>query len=235
MALQFGKNSTRTSSASNPITTAAFVVASDEKVLVLMIKTVGATNRAGGSPSFGGQAMTQANSTQKAVTSPEAGCELWYLLDPPIGSNTCTIPNTGAATIFYTLATARASSSATGSVALDGANGGNATATNPTPGSVDIANYSTIGFAITAGGWTTWAPSAQAGTVIANTDDGAHGGGEQYALRANPGPFNLNWTFATSDDWGAVVAFFSEKPAVSFNNYLFARVGDGMSTGEKIR
>jgi hypothetical protein len=30
-------------------------------------------------------------------------------------------------------------------------------------------------------------------------------------------------------------AFVIETPPISFNNYQFVRVGDGMSTGEKIR
>lgn len=235
MALTFGKNSTRTSAASNPITTASFTIDSNEKLLVLMLKVNGATNRAGGSPTFGGQTMTQANSTQKAVTSPEASAELWYLLDPPTGANTASIPNTGLLTIFYTLATAKASSTTSGIVVLDGANGGNNTSTNPTPGAVVCTDYGGIGFAITAGGWTSWNGSPT-GTLIANTDDGADGGGEQYFVVTNPGSKTLDWLFGTSDDWGAVAAFFKEsKAAVRFNNYLGVDVGNGASAGEKIR
>ncbi|MEO7397327.1 MAG: hypothetical protein ABIW84_02060 [Ilumatobacteraceae bacterium] len=179
-----------------------------DTVLVLMLKTVGAVDRAGGAPTFAGLTMTQANSTQKAVTSPECGCELWYLLNPRAGANTASIPNTGTKTILYTIATGRAATGKTS--AFDGANGGNATSTNPTPGAVVTTVNGAIGFAITAGGWTTWAPSAQVGTIIANTDDGADGGGEQYLLQASLGTSTLSWTFATSDDWGAVSAYFKE-------------------------
>lgn len=223
MAMAFGKKSTRTSAATSPITTAAFVIEKNERILVLLLKVRGATNRAGGSPTFGGVTMTQANSTQKAAASPEASAEIWYLLDPTPGSATCSIPNTGSLTIFYTLATAICSSNANGFTFLDGANGSNGTSTNPTPGAVTATTTSGIGFAIVASGATTWAPSAQAGTIMANTDDGADGGGEQYLVVTTPGSKTLNWTFGTSDDWGAVVAFFAEELANTFNNYMFVK------------
>ena len=234
MGHTFGKNSTRTSSAGNPITTASFAIVEGETVLAALLKTVGATDRAGGALTFAGLTLTQANSTQKAASSPEAGAELWYLLNPPIGSWTATIPNTNAATIFYTLATGKAALG--GRSAFDTANGGNATSTNPTPGAVTVSEAGEILFAITAGGWQTWAPSSQAGTIIANTDDGAHGGGEQYALPAL-GSFTLNWTFGTSDDWGAVVAAFKEVPPPTLENYKFARSASTgiISVTEKIR
>lgn len=233
MAHTFGKASTRTSSAGNPITTAAFSIVTGETVLVLMLNVQSATSRAGTAPTFAGLTMTQANSTQKAVTTPEASCELWYLVNPPIGSFTCTIPNTGALTIFYTLATGKAKGG--GRSAFDGANGGNNTAVNPSPGAVVTTEDGDIGFAVTAGGWQLWAPSAQVGTIIANTDDGATGGGEQYHLQSAKGSATLSWTFGTSDDWGAVVAYFKEVPPPNINNYMGIRADSGMSVGEKIR
>jgi hypothetical protein len=197
-----------TSGASDSLTLQA-----GDTVIVCMIKTTGATTRLAVAPSVGGISLTQANSTQLAAASPEASCELWYLLNPSAslaaGSQTFAMPNSGAVTGFYTWA---AGQSATGKSAFQGANGANGTAVNPAPGSVTPSAIGDIGFAITAGGWTTWAPSAQAGTVIANTDDGADGGGEQYIITPNATAVNLGWTFATSDDWGAVAAFFKEVP-----------------------
>jgi hypothetical protein len=198
-----------------------------DTVLVLMIKTVGGTNRAGGAPTFAGQTMLQADSTQKAAASPECSAELWYLLSPPAGAGTASIPNTGAAQIFYTIATGRSS---TGQSALDGANGSNNTSTNPSPGAVTTTVAGDIGFAIVASGAQTWAPSAQAGTNIANTDDGAHGGGEQYFLDASTGSRTLGWTFATSDDWGAVAAFFKEvAPTPVINDTATGSEGQSFS------
>ena len=234
MAHTYGKASARASSAGNPITTASFTIATDETVLVLMIKARGATNRAGGSPTYGGVTMTQANSTQKAVTTPEASAELWYIVNPSIGAYTATIPNTGALTLFYTFATGKAK--AGGASMFDGANGGNATSANPTPSAVTTTDAGAIGFAITAGGWTSWAPSAQAGTIIANTDDGADGGGEQYVLVANARTAStLSWTFATSDDWGAVSAYFKEVLPPTMENYKSVTSTTGISVTERIR
>jgi hypothetical protein len=233
VAHSFGKSSTRTSSTGNPITTAPFAIVAGETVLVLLLKVDGSANRNTSAPTFAGLTLTQANSTQKAAASPEASAELWYLLNPPIGSFTCTIPNSGALNVFYTLATGKAK--AGGRSAFDVAIGANGTSANPAPGSVTTTEDGDIGFAVCATGAQTWAPSARAGTQIADTDDGAHGGGEQYHLQVTAGATNLGWTFATSDDWGAVAAYFKEVAPLALNNYMGIRAGSGISVGEKIR
>lgn len=230
MAHTFGKASARATSSANPSTTSAFAVEKEETVLVLMIKIVGGTDRTGGAPTFAGATMTQASTAQKAATSPEGGCELWYLLEPPIGSYTASIPNAGSLTLFYTLASGKAKPGS-GS-AYDGATGTNNTSTNPDPGAIITTQDGDIGFAICASGAQSWGPSAQAGTVIANSDDGTNGGGEQYHLQATAGTINLNWTFGTSDDWGAVAVYFKEVPAVGLNNYLSVKSESGVSVSQ---
>lgn len=202
----------------NPITVSQEVL-SGETVFVLMLKVVGATNRAGGAPTWGDDTFTQANTTQKAATSPEASCELWYLLNPLPGTATLTIPNTGALSIYYQVAMARAVSG--GHSAFDGANGGNATSTNPTPGAVVTTQDGDVLFAITAGGWTNVSSATPAQTLISTNDDGAHGCGTQYALQATKGSITLNWTFGTSDDWGAVVAAFKEIAPHNIANLMY--------------
>lgn len=240
MAWAHSVNFARASSTGNPITQSV-TIGVDDKVLVVLLKTASATNRAGGALTWGAVTLTQANSTQKAVTSPEASAEIWYLLDPTPGTQTLTIPNTNAATIFRTVVVGQ-QAGLSGTTTFVGANGGNATSTNPTPGAVSLpgGGVECLGYAITAGGWTTWAPGSQVGTAIANTDDGAHGGGEQYIITIASGNHTLSWTFGTSDDWGAVSAYFSFTPTAvvyynQFNNYMGVDVGDGMSTSEKIR
>lgn len=230
MAHTIGQLPARASSTANPIT-ASVTVNPGETVLVVMLKVNGATVRAGGALTWGPYTLTQANSTQLAATSPEASTELWYLENPPPGTQTLTIPNTGALTVFRQIA--MASAAAGGRSKFNAANGANATSANPAPGVINC-DTGDIVFATVASGATTWAPTAQAGTVIQNTDDGAHGGGTQYSIRTSPGDFNLNWTQA-SDDWGAVAAAFSEIPPHRVNNYMGVDVGDGMSCTEKIR
>jgi hypothetical protein len=216
MAHSYALGQARTSSAGNPITV-SFAVVPGVTVLGVLLKVTGATDRAGGVLTWGEYTLVQASTTQKAAASPEAGAELWYLLNPPAQTKTLTIPNTGALTILYTIVTASAKA---GSVsALDGVNGGNGTSTNPTPGAIVTTEDGDILFGVVASGATTWAPSAQAGTAIANTDDGAHGGGEQYLIQGAKGSATLNWTFGTSDDWGAVVAAFKEVGTRAFENY----------------
>lgn len=232
MAHTFGTAPARASSTGNPITF-SHTITQGETVFVLMLKINGGTSRNSGAPTWGGYTFQQANTTQKAASLPEASCELWYILNPLPGTNTLTIPNSGSLTVFYQIATGRAVGG--GSSALDVATGANGTSANPAPGSVTTTEDGDIGFAVVATGAQTWNPSAQVGTVIQNTDDGAHGGGTQYHLQATKGAIDLGWTFGTSDDWGAVVAYFREIPPVNMNNYGYVRVGTGMSVGERIK
>ena len=249
MAHTFGPSpSTRTSSAGNPITTAGFTVDRADTVVVLLLKVNGATNRAGGAPTMNGVEFTQANVTQKAVTSPEASCELWYLENPcdphfrpnafPPGSYAVTIPNTGGLTVFYTLATGRARPGA-GS-RLDVAGGSNATSANPSAGALVTTADGDIGFAVCASGLTDFDPATPShtgfgtgtGTPLGTFDDGAHGGGQQYALQASKGSITMGWTVG-SDDWGCVAAFFQEVLPHSINNLMSPDGGDGVWMTEK--
>jgi len=156
---------------------------------------------------------------------------LWDVLNPFPGTATLTIPNTGALTIKYTVVIGRAAGG--GYSAFDVASGGNNTSTNPTPGAATVTTAGDIGFAVIAGGAQTWAPSAQVGTIIANTDDGATGGGEQYILNPALGPHTLSWTFGTSDDWGAVSAYYKETPPRNLNVFKSVRAANGISVGER--
>lgn len=233
MALSYALGRARTSSNANPITF-AYTVAPGDGAIIVLIKGVGGTNRAGGSLTLtggGSQSYTlaQRNSTQKGASSPEASCELWDVLNPVPGTYTLTIPNTGPITTLTTVVIARPRLG--GRVFFVGASGGNATSTNPTPGAVTVTEASGIGVAITAGGWQTWNPSAQVGTVIANTDDGSDGGGEQYILAPAIGSHTLSWTFGTSEDWGAVSSYYGEIAPHAFNNYERVKMAGSGSVG----
>lgn len=222
MAHTYALGQARTTSTGNP-TTVSYTVNRGDTVLGLLIKGVGGTARADGAPTLGPYTFTQANSTQIAATSPEASAEAWWIVNPHPGTYTLTIPNTGAISLRYTVAVGRAASG--GHSIFAGANGSNGTSTNPTPGALTPNGDGAIYFAIVASGATTWSPSAQGGTIIANTDDGANGGGEQYLLQGARAAATLNWTFGTSDDWGAVVMAFDEVAPHNIEN--FKRVGIG--------
>jgi len=238
----FGKASTRTSSTGNPITTASFTVERGETILVLLLKVNGGTNRAGGAPSWNGMTMTQADTVQKAATSPEANCELWYLLNMQPAAATCTIPNTGGLTVFYTLATARDLSGK--SAQFLEAKGNNGTSTNPNPGTHSTWPAGTIAFAVCCSGATDFDPATPAGTgfgtgtgtPLGTFDDGAHGGGQQYLESTAVGNYTLLWSFGTSDDWGAISAMFGDVPMFTLENYQSVKViGSGMKVTETLR
>jgi len=236
MSHTIGAITARSSAATSPITVASTVVAADETVLVVMLKTNGATDRAGGALTYGSQTMTQAGTTQKAVTTPEASAELWYLVNPTVGSATLTIPNTGSLTVFYQIV--RAKAPAGGASQFSATWGTNATSTNPSCGSGVLPSGGNIVFGIVAGRHQDMTRiSAQTGTIIYETDDGTTGSAAQYLIVDTPVPQGqaMSWTHATSEDWGAVAAAFSERPAVSFNNYLAVNVGEGMGTTDRIR
>ena len=224
MAHTIGALDSIVNGSSSPVT-GTVVVAAGETVLVVMLSVVSATNRAGGALTYGSQTMTQAGSTQKAASSPECSAELWYLIDPVVGSATLTIPNTGSLNLGYLAA--RAKAPAGGKSKFSAAWGSNGTSTNPSCGSGALPSGGNIVFAVVASGATTWAPSARTGTLIADVDAGAAGAGTQYLIVNAPVPQGqeMAWTFGTSDDWGACAAAFSEVPAIAMNNYVMG-VGD---------
>lgn len=236
MAHTLGTIVPRAASTSNPITIAGLTLSELDTVVVLLIK-LGPTDRTGGAPTINGYAFTQASTNQKAVTAPECQVEFWYFLNPCriFSAGTCNIviPNTGGFNITCTVVTGRAADGKKSQV--DGISGANNTSVNPAPGVITTTKDGDIGLAVVANGATTWAPSAQVGTIIANTDDGSSGGGEQYHLQATKGAIDLGWTFATSEDWGAIAVYFSEVEPNKFENYKSVKSTTGISVTEKIR
>lgn len=241
MAHTLGTTTTRANSSSNPVTSGTLALVQEDTVVVLLLKVDGATDRTGGSPTFNGQVMTQASTTQKAAASPEASCELWYLLNPVprlmnAGSYTASIPNAGTLSLYNTLITGRAKSGARS--ALDVAGGANNTSANPSPGALVTTEDGDFGVAVFCSGLTDADPATPAqtgfgtgtGTPVGTFDDGNHGGGQQYHLQSTKGSTDLGWTVG-SDDWGCVAAYFKEVPTHALNNYQRCRVGTGMGGG----
>lgn len=230
-----GTIQSRASGTANPLT-ASVTVAQGETILVVMLKVNGGTDRTGGSLTRGSQTFTQADSTRKAAASPEASAEVWYLLNPDVGTADVSIPNAGGLTIFHQIAAAKAP--AGGASVFSAAWGNNGTSTNPTCGSAALPSAGNIIFANVAGGHQDITGiSAQTGSIICEVDDGAHGQACQYLIQNTPVPGGqaMSWTHGTSDDWGAVAVAFCERPANTLNNYMSVSVGDGMVTGDRIR
>jgi hypothetical protein len=215
MAHTYGNALATGNSAANPVVSATYTPTAGSTAVVLALFVQGSTNRAGSAPTFGGVTMSQANSTQKAASSPESSLELWYLAGPTLPtSGTFSIPNTGTATIYYSAASTIAGSQKTS--AFDQANGANNTAANPSPGAVVTTVNGAAVFSAVAHGAQAWSPSAQSGTAIINTDIGSTGIGFQYTMQSTLGSITPSWTQA-SEDWGSVVVAFKEINAYSLS------------------
>jgi hypothetical protein len=232
MALALSNSILQQSSSANPATSNV-TISYDERLLVLMLVVRGASNRTGGAPLFAGVPMVQANTVQKAASSPEVSAELWYMLNPPFGTWQLSIPNSGAQTMFFVLATAR--STLGGKIMFDAANGANATSTNPSV-NVTVSEPNGIIFAVVGSGANTWAPTARSGVQIQDVDNGNDGAGYQYMTYTTGGTKTVSWTFGTSDDWGLVAAAFKEVPPHNLNGRFSVTVQgvDSISVNERI-
>lgn len=175
---------------------------------LLVVSLIYANGTRTGAPTFNGVALTQADQTRKAASNPEACAELWYLLAPPVGSAyTVSVPNPNGLSLEVCISSyiAQAGYSSMLEMASGGQN--NASANPSVSLTTKIAGDVLV--AVVASGHDTWAPSAQGGTALYNTDNGTWGGGHQYYLQAAAGLKAMSWTQA-SDDWGLVVAAFAE-------------------------
>jgi len=203
----YGGATTLAMASANPITSATYTPPSGSTAVVLMMIVAGATNRAGGAPTYGGVTMTQANSTQKAAASPEASVELWYVCGTATpSSGTFVIPNTGSLSISYVGSSCKTGAGFTS--AFDVAIGSNGTSTTPSSTNMTTTTNGAIVFAAAASGMQTWAPIGYAGAPIFDVDLGAIGGGGQYVFKTTAGNQTMSWSQGTSDDWGAVAVAF---------------------------
>ncbi len=227
MAHTYGNASTIATASTSPITSATYTPTAGATCVVLMLIVGGATDRAGGAPTFNGVTMQQADTTRKGTTSPEAGTEIWYIagVSTP-SSGTFTIPNTGSLSISYVAASGKAGSGLTSG--FDVAVGSAGVSTNPTTTALTPTVNGAIIFAAVANGAQTWAPTTQTGTLIGvNNDLGAFGGGFQYLLQTTAASQAMTWTFATSEDWGAVAVAFKEVTPPAGANQQLAMLGVG--------
>ncbi len=190
-------------STANP-RTLLYACGASAKLLVLGIVTAGGTIRAGGAPTYNGVAMTQVDSNRSAT---ETCCELWYLLNPDVGSaHNISVPNTGAKTI-YLLASSYNPTTAGYSYAYDTASGAVETSANP-----DVTVTTTVNNDVVVavlGDGLDIKPTAQSYGLLFSTDDGVYSDNLQYAVQATAGNITMSWTCA-SDDWCMCVGAWKE-------------------------
>lgn len=182
----------------------AYDCGTDATLLVLTIVGAGTTQRAGGAPTYNGVAMTQADQTRGGATNYETSAELWYLIDPPSGSNMISVPNTGAITLY---ATASSYSAGDGYTSAFDASGFNEATTGANPSASVSASVAGDVYVAVLGDGLATAPTARTGTALAEVDDGSYSDNHQYYIKAGTGAQSISWTIA-SDDHAMVVAAF---------------------------
>lgn len=182
----------------------AFDCGTDATLLVLTIVGAGTTQRAGGAPTYNGVALTQADQTRGGATGYETSAELWYLIDPPSGANTISVPNTGAITLY---ATASSYSAGDGYTSAFDASGFNEATTGANPSASVSASVAGDVYVAVLGDGLATAPTARTGTALAEVDDGSYSDNHQYYIKAGTGSQTISWTIA-SDDHAMVVAAF---------------------------
>lgn len=203
MAASFSQKTTHTTGTEGPVLVSVTTSSADD-VLVLCLVVASATLRAGGAPTFNGVAMTQAATTAQAASAPETSCEIWYMIDPPATTANVSIPNTGGLTIRRDVS---CYTSGTGTFNYGDASTSSGTSTNPAL-TLNVPYDNSVWISAVGTGATTWAPSAQDGTVLYNTDHGANGMGSQYGIKNTSGSQSMGWTEASLDDWAIVAVNF---------------------------
>jgi hypothetical protein len=192
----------------NPIS-GSYSCGVNTKAVVAMLFYAAATQRTGGTPTYGGENMLQAESLA-GVT--EAVCEMWYLINPPTGQQTISIPNANTRTAWVNIVGVNATSGC--SVTVDDTGINETTAANPTVQLV-TTTAAFLAFACVATGDNTFNPTAQRGTEIYNDDPATYGSASQYLSGSASGTVNMFFTEATSDDYGALAIAFKEALGLS--------------------
>jgi hypothetical protein len=174
-------------------------------LLVLSLVVKDAVARTGGAPSYNGAAMTQVETTKIAT---ETNCEMWYLLNPSIGTYNVSIPNNLGLTLYAITSSYKAQSGYTS--ALDVSNGERSVTANPSLSVTTTVNGDVI-VDILGDGYSS-KPTAYNRTLLYSTDDGQYSDNAQYALQASLGAITFTWTVA-ADDWCMIVGAFKEVAA----------------------
>jgi hypothetical protein len=206
------KNRTAVGTA-NP-TTVSLTPTSGATVLVVGLIYSGTTDRTGGSPTFNGVAMTKAGATIKGT---ETSVELWYLLNPSIGTFNVSVPNANTRSMEVSAYTFKAGAGNSTTFGTTYSNFSTTGTTNPSVSTTATAGQLLV--AVIGNGATTWNPSARTGVQLYDSDDGAWGGGSQYILSATANQ-SVGWTFGTSEDWSELIASFNEVADTNRQGYV---------------
>ena len=213
----------RFSGASNPLAS-NYTAGSGATVLVIGIVTAGSNQRSGGSPTFDGNPLTQADQTRQHGVNPEISCELWYLLEPESGSALeVSIPNPTSLILHIQVSTYKAAGGFTSDIDVEGGSSG--TSASPSVELTPTENGAVIVGVF--GDGEDFTPTGQTGTELNTTDDGLYSDSNQFTLQAIAAAIETGWTTQTygagvygggiyngDDDWALVAAAFKETNIV---------------------
>lgn len=206
-----------------------FDVGEGATVVVLTIISDGATTRTGvitDIPSFGGRPMTQGDVDRGGAAGYETGVQLWYLIDPPPGISTVSIPNAGTLALKCVLSSYKAGVGYTS--AYDTATGGAATSGADPSASITPTVDGALIVGVLGCGLLT-APTARTSQVLYETDDGAFTDSHQYHRQYKAGAYTMGWTVGSDDRAFCIVAF---KPVALANAFLMAASSNITASGE---
>jgi len=200
-------------------------------LLVVVLFVNGTTARTGGAPTYAGQALTDSGQGFVFDTGGEAGVEIWYKLDPATGTNTVSVPNTGAVSFDISVM----SFETTGNATFDNSN--SATGTSATI-SLSLTVSSSANLIVGGvGSGDRDVPSAGTGesyNLVHTYDAGNQVWGSEYVLSNSGSPVTVDFTPARADDWGLIgLSFFevSTTPA-SDNQPAYIHGGDTASDNQ---
>ena len=196
----------RVSDNANPVLVPVTPTAGATLLVVGIVVTTDVA-RAGGAPTFDGDALTQVGGVETAV---ELNVELWYLLNPNIGLANVSVPNTGALSIHVVASVYKAQ--AGGSTEFDVSNNNNDTSDTASLTVTPTVNGAVI--VDTMGHGYFQLPNSNNRTLLYSVDNGVQSDNAQYALQAIAAAITFTWTTLAGDDWAMIIAAFKEIPPV---------------------
>jgi hypothetical protein len=164
-----------------------------------------------GNVTYNGVALTQADQTRYGSSGPEARCELWYMIDPPVGSAyEVSIPNPNSLNLEAHISSY---CSEVGCKTVFHAASGNVT--SYTLGGSVATTEICLTVAVGAGGFDTFVPTSISGTILYGSDNGTWGGGSQYKINTTSGNMSLYWYGLPGyyEDNGSVIVAFANPPS----------------------
>jgi len=191
----------RKTGAANPLLV-SHTCGSGATLLVLCLVVKGNVARTGLAPSYNGATMSRA---EGSIIATETNCEMWYLVNPSIGTYNVSIPNSGGLTLYAITSSYKAQAGYTS--ALDVVTYNTGTTANPSLSVTTTVNGDAVVDSL--GDGLNTPPTAYNQVLLYSTDDGLYSDNAQYALQASLGSITFTWTVA-ADDWCMILAAFKE-------------------------